>query len=138
MFKKMNDNGQMLVIAAVFIAVSLVLLTAVSSRLNYVETSANRGSTLSSEYQNVRKKFGEAIGAAFDDNFEEIVENDFLCDYFDRIENIFSFLEMQHNYVFSAQYIDVFYNNNEPDGIEVKLTLSNGSESLSEEVKYYL
>jgi hypothetical protein len=133
-----NDDAQLLLMASVIMAVSIIVLAAITASLSNIGVLPAKSSSIPSEFSVLREKFGIALQEAMGSNFEEMVEDDLVDDYFDHVKNIFSFIEGRHNNYFNAELKNILYTNDRADGLNVCLTLNNEDESIYEEVDYYI
>jgi len=150
---KSNNRGQLLLIAGVVMASSLIIMTAVNASLYNTITIQEKESYVLSEYREIREKFGLALQDSLEQMFQNITKddyhgnNDLYIDFvetsFDLINDKFYFFEMKHGLFFSASYGTsiqdrIVYKNNQADGLIVTLLLKSDAEYITEDVTYYI
>ncbi len=126
-----SEKGQMFIMAAIFIAVSVIVLSVISVNLSNkdVYLPMEKSTSLVDEYRNVRSSFGDMLVS----NIGNTSNSDLLYSVFERIVDVFSSLEISYGNYFDADIVSV-----EENSLTVDLILSNGGTSISEEIVYQI
>jgi hypothetical protein len=135
-----KDEAQLFLLGGVVMTIAIISLGIVSVSLSDIGKSIDTRSFILSDFQNVRKEFGIALKDNIqgllnydEDNVKNMVES-----VFNDIRDIFIFTMGTHGLYFNAEYDDMTKTGGNLDGLIAHLSLSNGDEYISEEVRYYL
>lgn len=141
--KYRHGSGQMLIVAGVVIAVSVMVLAALSTSLSNIHVSVftGRSHSLLSEFRDVRMKLGDAlknsnnrIAGMYEFDEDKILEK------FSAIESNFSKIELYHGNYLSATIedrdIDIVYVGTKIYSVNVSLVMRQSDSMISEKIKY--
>ena len=124
-----------MLLAGVFLSVAIVTLSSVIVSLANADIAIDKTTFIKSDYDNVRKEFGMALKDKLAGKLS--YGDDFIETYFQDIRDTFVFfIESLNGNYFDADYLEVTYTNDEPDGIKCYLRFGNGKEFVSEIIEY--
>ena len=132
---KKDNNAQLLLIAGISICVLIIVSSAATVSMVDSFVPTDKTSSIKTEYDNVRNKFGLAL----QDHLEGKLETADVNYWFDITNNLFSYALARHNYYFNAVLVDTISSNGDnDDSIIVILNFSNKNDCITEQIEYYI
>ena len=135
----MRDNkGQLLLLAVVFLAITLIVLASAATVFLNVKQNQMNGS-LAVEYDNVKEKFGFALNESANKTYKDKYNSDSanrsaaINDSFNKTRDSFGILLSYHGINFDAKLDGIDIDNKY---VFVNLTMMNGEQYISETVNY--
>ena len=133
--KNSKNEAQLLLLAGIFISVSIVALSSVIVSLVDADVSIDETSYIKSDYDNVRKEFGMALKDKLGDS--DYSESSIITHFNNTRDTFIFFIESLNGNYFNAEYLEPIYNdNNELTGIKCFIKLGNDKEFVSEILTY--
>ena len=130
-----NNKAQLILIAGITICVLIIVASAATVSMIDSFVPIEESSSIKSEYDNVRNKFGNSLK----DHLEGRMETADVDYWFNVSKSLFSFAEGRHNYFFDAKIISLTSTSGEKlDGMIVEITLSDKNDNICEQVEYYI
>jgi len=133
----MKDNdGQLLLLAVVFLAITLIVLASAATVFLNVNQNQINGS-LAVEYSNVKEKFGIALNESANKTYKDkynrnpVNKSAAINDSFNKTRDSFGILLSYHGINFDAELYEIG-----DDYVFVNLTMTNEREYISETVNY--
>jgi len=135
----MKDNeGQLLLLAVVFLAITLIVLASAATVFLSVKQNQIYNS-LAVEYGNVKEKFGIALNESANQTYEGgMSKTDAINDSFDKTRDSFGILLSYHGINFGAKLGEITPGDSQWWNVNVTLTMSSQYSSINETVKYHI
>ena len=130
-----NDEAQLLVLTGVTICVLIIVSYGAIISMSSINVPLDKSSFIKSEFDNVRTEFGLVLHDQLHGKMNDI---DFVRMCFNHTRDLFAFAEAQHNNYFNAEFINVTYTMDTPDGIVAIITLSNDLDIVRDQVFYHI
>ena len=130
-----NDEAQLLVLTGVTICVLIIVSYGAIISISSINVPLDKSSFIKSEFDNVRTEFGLVLHDQLHGKMNDI---DFVRMCFNHTRDLFAFAEAQHNNYFNAEFINVTYTMDTPDGIVAIITLSNDLDIVRDQVFYHI
>jgi len=135
--KKLNNNGQLFIVAGVIITIMIVVSAIVTIDISSVTRPIDKSNFIKNEFENIKADFGYYINDIL--TTEVLEDNAELQKIFDDSNSLFKFAEARHNYYFNAKLIlPVLSYSDKKDTLKVEVTLSDSDDSISEVVYYFI
>jgi len=135
-----NNKSQLLLIGGVLTTILILSMAMISISIPDITKPVYKKDFIQYEYTNVREEFGILLKGnlkkVINDIDSEATFNDFGNLHFIETKEMFVFIEKSHNNYFNAEYIAGTYISGPPKTVEIKLTLKNEKEIISEVVTY--
>ena len=130
-----DDEAQLLVLTGVTICVLIIVSYGAIISMSSINVPLDKSSFIKSEFDNVRTEFGLVLHDQLHGKMNDI---DFVRMCFNHTRDLFAFAEAQHNNYFNAEFINVTYTMDTPDGIVAIITLSNDFNIVRDQVFYHI
>ncbi len=130
-----GDGGQMLLVAAIIIAVSVISTSLIAANLANVNLELNieRTTSILPEYRNIRHKFGIVLNH----NINEFSDWNQINNSLKEISNVLFSIEFNHGNFFDAVLKDVICDyRDKSTAMVVTLSLSYENAQITEDVEY--
>ncbi|MCK4364743.1 MAG: hypothetical protein KAW45_01695 [Thermoplasmatales archaeon] len=133
--KNSKNDAQLLLLAGIFLSVSIVALSSVMVSLVNADVSIDETSFIKPDYDNVRKEFGMALKDKLEGKLDYSESS--VIAYFNDTRDIFVFfIESLNGNYFNAEYLGLARVGDEIVGITCFLKLGNDNEFVSEIITY--
>jgi len=130
-----NEKAQLLVLTGVTICVLIITSYGAIVSMSSVNVPLDKSSFVKSEFDNVRTDFGLVLQDQLHGKMNDL---DFVRMCFNHTRDLFVFAEAQYNNYFNAEFIEITYTMDTPDGIVAVITLDNGFDVVTDEVYYHI
>lgn len=135
-----NNESQLLLIGGVLITIIILSMTMISISIPDITKPVYKKDFIKYEYANIREEFGVLLNDNLEGVIDHISDSDTFDEFgmlhFEETKQMFSYLEKSHGNYFNAEYVD--FSSGPPKKVEIKLTLKNEKETITEIVEYEL
>lgn len=134
-----NNKSQLLLIGGVLTTILILSMAMISISIPDITKPVYKKDFIQYEYTNVREEFGILLKGnlkkVIDDIDGDAKFDDYGILHFDETKEMFIFIEKSHGNYFNAEYRD-YVDSSSPKAVEIKLTLKNEKDIISEVVTY--
>lgn len=130
-----ESEAQLLMIGGITICVIIIVASAATISLSSINIPVDETSSIKSEFDNIREKFGLALQDRLHGKLDNI---SLVLLYFNDTRNLFTFAEARHDNYFDAVFVGITSTTDEPDGIVAFIVLGDNHDCISERVEYYI